>query len=179
MRLDRDFFRQNSYQLAKALLGKVLVFKNKKYRIVETEAYLGITDKAAHSYNNKKTPRTKTMYLDGGHLYVYFIYGMYYMLNIVANQVEVPEAVLIRAIAPIDDDMIRTNGPGKLCKALGIDKKYDGKDLCNNEIIYVIDDHYQPIEIVCTKRINIDYAKEDKDRLYRFYLKGNPYVSKQ
>lgn len=180
MRLNREFFHQDAYQLGKNLLGKILNYRGKRYRIVETEAYGGITDKAAHSYNNRRTKRTEVMYLDGGHLYVYMIYGMYYLLNIVAAQVDNPEAVLIRAIEPLDtiEEKMSTNGPGKLCRHLGIDKRLNGYDLCSSSgDVFIEDDHY-PICIRYSKRINIDYAEEDRDRLWRFYLKDNKYVSK-
>ncbi len=185
MRLKRDFFRQNVYDLAQTLLGKVLCInregKLEKYRIVETEAYGGVTDKAAHSYNDRKTKRTAVMYDDGGHLYIYLIYGMYYMLNVVANVIGIPEAVLIRAIEPLDKKAknIRTNGPGKLCRHLGFDMSYYGVDLTTSHDIYLIDDEYMVDKVTQTTRINVDYAEEDKDLLWRFYLTNNPYVSKK
>lgn len=179
MRLNRDFFRQDAYQLGKNLLGKVLNFRGKRYRIVETEAYGGITDKAAHSYKGRRTKRTEVMFFDGGHLYVYMIYGMYYLLNIVAAQVDNPEAVLIRGIEPLDviEEKMSTNGPGKLCRHLGIDKNLNGYDLCSSGDIY-IEDHNYPVDIGYSERINIDYAEEDRNRLWRFFIKGNKYVSK-
>ena len=186
MRLKRAYYRQNSYNLARSLLGKVICInqdgETKKYRITETECYGGATDKAAHSYNNKKTPRTKPLFLDGGHVYIYFIYGMYYMLNIVANIENIPEGVLIRSVEPIDannENKLLTNGPGKLCNALGIDKTFNEIDLCYSDVIYLIDDGYKVEEIVFSKRVNIDYAEEDKDRLWRFYVKNNKYISKK
>ncbi len=183
MKLDKEFFTQDSYNLAISLLGKVICIKKdneiKKYRIVETEAYGGITDKAAHSYNNKRTPRTEVMYKEGGYIYIYLIYGMYYLLNFVASVENNPDAVLIRAVEPIDEIVKpnKTNGPGKLCKYMGIDKSYYGIDVTTSSIIYVEDDGFVVDEIVKTKRINIDYAEEDKDRLWRFYIKGNKYIS--
>ena len=183
MRLGRSFFQQSAYDLAYNLIGKLLCVarggKVLRYRIVETEAYGGITDRAAHSYQNRRTKRTESMYLKGGHLYIYFIYGMYHMLNIVADDVDNPEAVLIRAIEPLDEEqpVPLTNGPGKLCRYLNIDKSFDKIDLCSSQLIYLCDSDFQG-DIVITKRINIDYAQEDKERMWRFYLKANRFVSK-
>jgi len=176
-RFTREFYLVDALYLAKKLLGKILVFKGLRYRIVEVEAYMGINDKASHTYNNRRTNRTEAMYLEGGHVYVYFIYGMYYNMNVVANIKDIPQAVLIRGIEPLDyvED---NNGPGKLCKKLGIDKKYNMYDLVTGDEMYIIDDNYE-FEIVESKRINVDYAEEDKDRLWRFYIKGNKYVSKK
>jgi DNA-3-methyladenine glycosylase len=180
-RLNRSFYLQDAQRLAQALLGKVLVRERdgivEKWRIVETEAYGGATDKAAHSYGNRRTPRTETMFLAGGHLYVYLIYGMYYMLNIVANREDIPEAVLIRALEPLTSEPARTNGPGKLCRELGINKSHDRLDLCGTEPFYIIDDGYVPQRIVQAKRINVDYAEEDRGREWRFYLDESAYVS--
>lgn len=180
IRLKRDFFLVNSYELGKKLLGKIFVFKDKRYRIVEVEAYGGIKDKASHTYNNRRTKRTEAMYLEGGHTYIYFIYGMYYNLNIVANQKDIPEGVLIRGIEPLDYDEEKksTNGPGKLCRELGINKDYYGLDLVTSDTMYLLDND-EEFEIVYSKRINIHYAEEDVDRLWRFYIKNNPYVSRK
>jgi len=182
MKLDRKFYMQDAYCLAQALLGKVLCIKQgdniHKYRIIETEAYGGVTDRASHAYQNKRTMRTETLYLIGGCVYVYLIYGMYHMFNITANNKEIPEAVLIRAVEPLADIKEKTNGPGKLCRALAIDKGDNTLDLTTSNRMYLEDDDFVLDEIVHTKRINIDYAKEDKDRLWRFYIKDNPYVSK-
>lgn len=179
-RLPRSFYLVDSLELAKKLLGKILVFKDKRYRIVEVEAYRGENDKGAHSYKNLRTKRTEAMFYEGGHVYIYFIYGMYYNLNVVANIKDIPQGVLIRGVEPLDDNdgKIKTNGPGKLCRELGIDKSYYGADLVTNNEIYIIDDDYE-FQIVESKRINIDYAEEDKDRLWRFYIHGNKYVSKK
>jgi DNA-3-methyladenine glycosylase len=181
-RLDRIFYRQDAYALAQALLGKVLVTnfqgKVKRFRIVETEAYGGATDKAAHSYNNRRTKRTETMFGEAGHLYIYLIYGMYYLMNIVANKPEIPEGVLIRSLEPLDGEA-STNGPGKLCRALGINSSHNGLDLCASSEIYLYDDNYQIQKLVACKRVGIDYAEEDKNRLWRFYLEESNYVSRK
>ncbi|NLG80928.1 MAG: DNA-3-methyladenine glycosylase [Bacilli bacterium] len=185
MRLGRDFYTTTAYTLAQNLLGKVLCIirngKLERYRIIETEAYGGSVDKASHAYNYLRTNRNDAMYLIGGHLYVYFIYGMYYMLNISASVEENPEAVLIRALEPLQDIPPRseTNGPGKLCRKLGIDRSFNKLDLVTSDVMYIEDDGYQVKDIVQTKRINIDYAEEDKDRLWRFYIKDNPHVSRK
>lgn len=176
----RDFYLVDALDLAEKLLGKILVFKNKRYRIVEVEAYRGIEDKASHTYGNRRTKRTEAMYLEGGHVYIYLIYGMYYNLNVVANVKDVPQGVLIRGVEPLDyiEEKPSTNGPGKLCRELGIDKRHYGLDLVTSDEMYIIDDDYE-FEIVESKRVNIHYAEEYKDKLWRFYIKGNKYVSKR
>lgn len=179
-RFGRDFYLVDSLDLAKKLLGKILVFKNKRYRIVEVEAYRGVNDKGAHTYNNRRTKRTEAMYMEGGHVYIYMIYGMYYNLNVVANVKDNPQGVLIRALEPLDykEEKPSLNGPGKLTRELGIDKTQYGLDLTTSKDMYIIDDDYK-FEMVESKRVNIHYAEEDKDRLWRFYIKDNKYVSKK
>ena len=198
--MKEDFFNVDSVTLAKKLLNKYLIreYDNKKIitKIVETEAYMGVIDKAAHAYKNKKSVRTAPLYLSGGHIYVYLIYGMYNCLNIAANKENIPECVLIRAVEPINNfDEISfnrysksydelnnyqrkyiTNGPGKLCKALNIDRSLSGKYILGSEL-YIMDNEDENFEIVTDKRINIDYAEEYKDKLWRFYIKNNKYVS--
>ena len=110
-RLDRTFYRQDAVSLAQALLGKVLCVGGKRARIIETEAYGGVTDKACHSYNNRRTARTEVMYRDGGHAYVYLIYGIHYLFNVVANGPDVPEAVLVRSA--LTSDGMELVGPGQ------------------------------------------------------------------
>lgn len=192
-RLSRDFYKKNSIQLSRDLLGKILVRvidgKRISCRISEVEAYMGTIDKAAHSYSGKKTARTEVMFGEAGHLYVFFIYGMYNCANIVASDIDIPEAVLIRAGIPQDglDEMAArrfkkkyselssrekinlSNGPGKLCLAMGIDRRDNGEDLCGNEI-FLEDDGCRP-ELTAGKRIGIDYAEEAADFLWRFYIK--------
>ncbi|MCF6460248.1 DNA-3-methyladenine glycosylase [Clostridium sp. Cult3] len=201
MKLDRNFYSRDTLTVAKELLGKVLVHnvdgKLLKGKIVETEAYLGIKDKAAHSYGGKRTKRVETMYGQPGRAYVYLIYGMYYCFNIVAEREGIPEAVLIRAVEPLVgiDEMSNnrfgkpydqlsnyqkknlTNGPGKLSMALNIDKTLDTKDLCGDEL-YLQKGQEKQFNIIETTRIGIDYAEEAKDFPYRYYIEGNPYVSK-
>lgn len=198
--LDRNFFRKDTIKLAKDLLGKVFVRKIDgklvRSRIVETEAYLGINDRASHTFNDNKTNRNKIMYMDCGILYVYLTYGIHYLLNISSVGEGVPEAVLIRAIEPLNNfDVFAnnrfgkdykdlnsyqrknlSNGPAKLTKALKIDKSFNGKDIFSNN--FYLENGDNNFGIVESKRIGIDYAKEAKDYLYRFYIKDNNYVSK-
>jgi len=201
VKLKREFYSRDTIIVAKELLGKILVHnyngKLLKGKIVETEAYLGIIDKAAHSYGGRKTKRVETMYGPAGIAYVYFIYGMYYCLNIVTQKEGIPEAVLIRAVEPMENIDIMainrfnkpfrelneyqkknlTNGPGKLCKAFNITKEmHNGLDLCG-DVLYLEEGKWENLNIIETTRIGIDYAEEAKDFLYRFYIKGNPYVS--
>lgn len=199
MNLDKNFYQQDAVSLAKKLLGKLLVRETENSRIicriVETEAYVGPEDKACHAYNNKRTKRTEVMFHNGGIAYVYLIYGMYYCLNVVANIKDKPEAVLIRAVEPVkglthirENRKIKskkvealTNGPGKLTQALIIDKKLNGHNLKTRSELYIKDDNSYDTgkyEIVQAKRINIDYAEEYSDKLWRFYLKENSFVSK-
>ena len=201
MKLDRDFYRRDPLTLARELLGKILVHnvdgRELRGMIVETEAYLGVVDKAAHSYGGRRTKRVETMYGQPGIAYIYIIYGMYNCFNIVAREVGIPEAVLVRAIEPLGEleqmslnrfnkpykELTKTqkksltNGPGKLCDAMLIDRKLDGEDLCG-ERLYVEEGTEKNISIVTSKRIGIDYAEEAKDFPYRFYIEGNPYVSR-
>ena len=201
IKLGREFYRKSSIELAQELMGKILVHKinGQKIsgRIVEVEAYMGIEDKAAHSYGGKRTKRTEVMYGIPGILYVFLIYGMYSCVNIVAGELDEPQAVLIRAIEPISglDEMSFnrygksfeelsekekiniTNGPGKLCIAMGIDKASNGVDLCTDNF-FIEADEYEA-EIITSKRIGIDYAEEAVDFPWRFYIKDNSFVSKR
>lgn len=200
MKLDREFYNRDALIVAKDLLGKVLVreIAGQKItaKIVETEAYMGIEDKAAHSYGGRRTPRVEVMYGGPGFSYVFLIYGMHCCFNIVTREEGVPQAVLIRAVEPLagmewmaekrygepygqlTNSQRRglTNGPGKLCQALSIDRILNGADLCGSQI-YVEDGEPQDFAIVTRKRVGIDYAEEAKDFLWRFYIEGNEYVS--
>jgi DNA-3-methyladenine glycosylase len=199
-KLKREFYKKSSIELAQALIGKILVhnINGQKIsgRIVEVEAYMGIEDKAAHSYGGKRTKRTEVMYGLPGILYVFLIYGMYSCVNVVAGEIDEPQAVLIRAVEPLDgldqisfnrykkpfkelskkENINLTNGPGKLCMAMGIDKTANGVDLCMDNF-FIEDDEYTA-EIVSSKRIGIDYAEEAVDFLWRFSVKDNVFVSK-
>ncbi len=199
-KLERDFFNRDALTVAQELLGKILIRKIDgeiiSVKIVETEAYMGIIDKAAHSYDGKRTPRIEVMYGQAGHAYVFMIYGIHYCFNVVTQQIGIPQAVLIRAVEPMEGMEIiaenrfqknyckltkkqiigLTNGPGKLCKALQIDKKINGEDLCGNSI-YIAEGLSEEFIITASKRVGIDYAEEAKDFLWRFYIEGNPWVS--
>jgi DNA-3-methyladenine glycosylase len=191
MILPQDFYIQETTDLAQSLLGKVLHIqtqdKEEKARIVEVEAYLGVDDPAAHTFGDRRTNRTASMYLDGGHSYVYLIYGMYNCLNIVSRTSDHPEAILIRAVEPLTGakpthkkDM-KTNGPGKLCKHYGITRDHDGLRLWKkSSALYLTDDDYEvdPKQIVACPRIGVDYAGEAAKWPLRFYLKNNIFVSK-
>lgn len=194
MILNRDFYIKDGVTLAKDLLGKILVKEIDgvlyKGRIVETEAYMGVIDKACHSYNNRRTKKTEAMYREGGYSYIYLIYGMYYCFNVTASIKDNPEAVLIRALEPLEnkDLMLKirkvkreidiANGPGKLTKALGITSD-NNIDLTLGKNIWIEDDGYLPNKITETTRIGIDYAKEFKEKLWRFYISENNNVSKK
>ncbi|MGM0437477.1 MAG: DNA-3-methyladenine glycosylase [Bacillota bacterium] len=194
--LKQDFYRQNAITVAKDLIGKKLVRKiGDKIivtKIVETEAYMGPEDKASHAYDNKRSKRTETMFAEGGIAYIYLIYGMYYCLNVVTESKGKPEAVLIRAVEPLSGMKIiesnrdikskkredLTNGPGKLCQALEIDKSLNGVNFSTNKELYIEKEEENNFEIGKGKRVNIDYAEEYKDKLWRFYLKGSSFLSK-
>lgn len=149
---------------------------------------MGEVDAAAHSYKKKST-RTNIQYGEGGFAYIYLIYGMHYCMNIVTNKPDKPEAVLIRALEPIEgielmkkrrklDKVINlTNGPGKLCMAMGINKDNYGMDLCSDQLYLEYPTINEQVEVIPSKRINIDYAGEAKDYLWRFTIKNNKYIS--
>lgn len=190
------YLNQDVIFLAKDLLGKVLFTEIKGVLtagvIVETEAYSGVIDKASHAYGGRRTGRTETLYTQGGVSYVYLCYGIHHLFNIVSSVEGEPHAVLVRAVEPltgVETMELRRNmpaskttissGPGSAAKALGIDRSFNKKDLTGNEIW--IEDHgikYSPDEIVSGPRIGVAYAREDALLPWRFYVKGNRYVSK-
>lgn len=197
MKVSTDFFvRKNTLLIARQLIGKKLVVPNRNGRrvsgmIVEVEAYLGKSDRAAHSYNGRRTKRNEPMYSAGGTVYVFFVYGMYYQLNVVTGPVDYPHAILIRAVEPLEglDIMKRrrklvdvrnlTSGPGKLCIAFGIDQSFSGLIL-GEEKIWIEDGRFlRRSEIESGARIGIDYAGEDVGKPWRFWLKGNEFVSRR
>lgn len=160
--------------------------------IVETEAYAGVVDRASHAYGNRLTPRTQTMYMQGGVAYVYLCYGIHEMLNIVTAAEGRPHAILIRAINPTTGiDMMQyrrnmavvkpniTSGPGSVAKALGISRKINAISL-QSETLWLEDRglSFKDDEVAAVPRVGVDYAGEDAKLPYRFYVKGNPYVSK-
>ena len=181
VKLERTFYDRDTTLVAQELLGKYLVHRidNLKRigKIVETEAYLGPHDLAAHSARGL-TPRTKVMFGPPGHAYVYLIYGMYYCMNVVTEREGHASAVLLRAIEPIQNIEGRTQGPGLLCRAMDIDKRVNGHDLISDN--FYISKNYQneTINIIKRPRIGVDYAKHWAKRLLRFYVKGNPYISR-
>ncbi len=193
MKITIEFYRRDAITVAKDLLGLVLVHETKegitKGIIVETEAYMGFKDAAAHSYKNIRKGRTNVQYGEGGYAYIYLIYGMYYCMNIVTNVVNIPEVVLLRALEPTQGiDLMKKrrgtdkilnlcSGPGKLCSAMGINQADYGMDLCGNQLYFEKSADYKLNEIVASKRINIDYAGEAKDYLWRFTIKDNKYIS--
>lgn len=159
--------------------------------IVETEAYHGPEDKAAHSYGNRRTKRNEVMYGPPGRAYVFFIYGMHYHFNVVTNQKDIPHAILIRALEPgegidimrarrqLKQDRQLTSGPGKLCAALGIDRSYNMADLRGDLVWIETGRKIHPDEIRAGPRIGIDYAEEFKEMPWRFWLRDSIYVSRR
>ena len=194
-RLNREFFLRDTLTISKELLGKYLVREINGEKIVakitETEAYIGAIDKACHAYNYKKTDRTAILFKKGGHIYVYLIYGMYCCLNFVCDKENEPCAVLIRSVNIIHNielasrlrydkkynDLSKyqiknfTNGPGKLCKALNIDKNLNSLDIDNN-LLYITEGENVK-NFNTSKRINIDYSQEAIDFPWRFYIWNN------
>ncbi len=163
--LSADYFLQDVLEIAPSLIGKYLVVENKqksKYLITETEAYRGEEDLACHA-SKGRTPRTEVMYKEGGHIYIYLIYGMYWMLNIVTGERDNPQAVLIRGIEGF-------NGPGKLTKALGIDKTFNAKLLSKKTGLW-IEDSGKVYNFDSSKRKGIDYAGDTwKNKLWRYTI---------
>jgi DNA-3-methyladenine glycosylase len=196
MILQRQFYQQDVISVSKGLLGKILVHESSDGitagLIVETEAYLGPEDRAAHSSGGRRTARNEVMFGQKGHAYVYFIYGLYHCFNVTAGEVPgKPEAVLVRALEPVmgEDIMAKrrdaikgkavnlTNGPSKLCMAMDISKLQNMTDLTTPPL-YIEDASSVPQEnIVKATRIGIDYAGDWKNKCWRFYIKGNMYVS--
>lgn len=181
------YTRDNVVEISKDLIGKELCTNiNGKITsgiIVETEAYAGITDKASHAYNNRRTKRTETMFLEGGKTYVYLCYGIHHLFNVVTNIENIPHAVLIRAINPNrglpymlsrrkreKQDSKLCSGPGTLSQALSITTSHNGLSLQSDTIWIEEGQKISPKSIVASKRIGIDYAEEDVHRLYRFNL---------
>ena len=181
--LPLKFYQQDTLTVAQQLLGKILVRqigqKLIKGRIVETEAYLGPEDQASHA-SRGLTARTRLMFGPAGLAYIYLIYGLYYCFNVVTEKEGKAGAVLIRALEPLEnlEPSLKTNGPGKLCRALQITTKFLGHDLRQKPLwLEESQTKIQAQEIVKAKRVGIDYAGPWKDKLWRFYLKDNPWVS--
>ncbi len=182
MKLSRDFYDRDTVAVARDLLGKLLVHRadgvTRVAHIVEVEAYLGPHDLAAHSARGL-TPRTRVMFGPPGHAYVYLIYGMYYCMNVVTQAEGKASAVLLRAVEPVKNVEGRTQGPGLLCRALGIDKRLHGHDLLSADFHVADDGAAGRVSIVKRPRIGVDYAGHWAKRLLRFYIRGNPYVSRR
>ena len=194
-KLPRDFYRGDTVAIARELLGCVLWRKRGREllaaRIVECEAYLGANDAASHARRGLRSPRNESMYLEGGHAYVYFTYGMHYCMNVVTQEADLAEAVLLRAAQPLRGvesmrkrrvkakrEVDLMNGPGKLCQALEIDRALDGEPLDGSRLWLTgrdIDVAHDDIAI--SPRIGVDYAGDAAAWPLRFFLRGNPYVS--
>ena len=180
-KLERSFYDRDAVDVARDLLGKHLVHVSSGVerigRIVEVEAYLGPHDLAAHSAKGL-TPRTKVMFGPPGHAYVYLIYGMHHCVNVVTQAEGQASAVLLRALEPVQNLSGRTQGPGLLCKAMGINLQLNGHDLLSDSFHVAQPDFEPRIGIVRRPRIGVDYAGHWARRLLRFYIRGNPFVSK-
>jgi len=176
-KLPRSFYDRDTIVVAKELLGKCLVHSERVGRIVEVEAYLGRHDLAAHSAKGL-TERTKPMFGPPGHAYVYLIYGMYYCMNVVTEREGHPSAVLLRAIEPVKNVQGRTQGPGLLCQAMGIDKRLNTHDLLSDDFYIAAPSRPEPLKIVKRPRVGVDYAGHWAKRRLRFYIQGNPFVSR-
>ena len=196
-KLNKSFYCSNNIlDIAQSLLGKIL-YTNLSNKItggmiVDVEAYLGTTDKACHSYNNKRTKRTEAMFESGGISYVYLCYGMHYLFNVVVGEKNNPCAILIRAIEPIDGIKVMlkrrnfaklknnlTNGPGKLTQSLGITNRENQKSLIDT-LVWIENQNIKIMkkDILSSSRIGVDYAGQDAKLPYRFYIKNNQWVSK-
>jgi DNA-3-methyladenine glycosylase len=180
-KLSRAFYDRDTVLVARELLCKYLVHackgEERVGRIVEVEAYLGPHDLAAHSARGL-TERTKVMFGPPGHAYVYMIYGMYYCMNVVTEREGHASAVLLRAVEPIENINGRTQGPGLLCKAMGIDKRLNAHDLLSDDFYIAVPTKTEAFTIVKRPRVGVDYAKHWARRHLRFYIKGNPFVSR-
>jgi DNA-3-methyladenine glycosylase len=195
-KLGNGFYeRPDVLKIAQELLGKLLVTKidgqRTSGRIVETEAYRGVTDRASHAWNNRRTKRTEIMYSHGGVAYVYLCYGIHHLFNVVTNVKDVPHAVLVRALEPVEGidamlwrcgkqkvDTTLTAGPGSLSKALGITTELTGESL-SGDVVWIEEALPVPkAQIVAGTRVGVAYAMDDAYLPYRFSVRGNPWVSK-
>jgi DNA-3-methyladenine glycosylase len=195
--LPRSFYRRPAEAVARDLLGRYLVHETGGerlvLRLVETEAYLGEPDRASHAFGGRRTPRNESLYLPGGHAYVYFIYGMHWCLNAVTGEAGVGSAVLLRAGEPVQGgERMRelrgwtrpprpgdlAGGPGKLCQALGVDRSLDGVLLDAPPLWIAKGEPAMEEEVVAGPRIGVDYAGEAAAWPLRFALRGNPHVSR-
>jgi DNA-3-methyladenine glycosylase len=179
--LPRSFYDRDTILVARELLGKFLVHVSlgveRIGRIVEVEAYLGPHDLAAHSAKGL-TARTKVMFGPPGHAYVYFIYGMHYCMNVVTEREGHASAVLLRALEPVKNVEGRTCGPGLLCRAMEIDKRLNAHDLLGEGFFIAAPPRAESFVIVKRPRVGVDYAGRWAKRHLRFYIQGNPFVSR-
>lgn len=195
-KLGLDFYgRENVLQIAEEMMGKLLVTGKAGIitsgRIVECEAYAGAPDKASHAFGGRRTNRNEVMYGNAGVAYVYLCYGIHHLFNVVTNSESIPHAILIRSLEPVNGieemllrtgkkqmDHTLTKGPGNVSKALGIHTMDSGTSL-SGKTIFLADDRfaYSKNEIGISPRIGVDYAGKDALLPYRFYVKGNPFVS--
>ena len=188
--LSRAFFARDALTVAPALLGKTLLHGETGGVIVETEAYAGQGDRACHAFGGKRTARTEVLFGEAGHAYVYLIYGMYCCLNVVTGRPEEPQCVLIRALRPslgLETMAARRGGkperelcrgPGKLCMALDVGRDITGRDMTAGDFV-ILDGPEIPEERIGTSpRIGIDYAGEYRDKPWRFFVRGEPCVSR-
>jgi DNA-3-methyladenine glycosylase len=192
--LGRDFYARDAVEAAPLLLGKLLCRRTEEGlaagMIVETEAYRGPLDDAAHSFGGRPTERTRVMFGPPGHAYVFSIYGMHSCLNAVTGGEGQPQAVLIRALEPVEglslmaarrgvqDPRQLCSGPGKLCQALGVTRAQNGLDLTGEELFLTEYRLFSPDAVCVSPRVNVDYAVEYRYRLWRFFLKDHPCVSR-
>ncbi len=193
---DAFYQREDVLKISRELLGKLLVTNFNGLltsgRIVETEAYNGINDKASHAFGGRRTRRTEVMFGAGGFAYVYLCYGIHHMFNIVTNDHGIPHAILVRGIEPVEGKNIMLErmhktifnktvgkGPGNVAKALGIQTIHTGYSLMSDEL-FIADDGFvvKESQIIASPRIGVDYAGEDAKLLYRFFIKDNPFVSR-
>jgi DNA-3-methyladenine glycosylase len=196
MILPRQFYQRDTMTVSKDLLGKILVYgsgdNTTAGKIVETEAYRGPEDQAAHSSGGRRTPRNEVMFRNKGYAYIYFIYGLYHCFNVTAGKIlGKPEAVLIRALEPVAGEQIMakrrgpkirnhinlTNGPSKLCMAMNLTRSQNATDLTIPPLYIKDTPPIPPEDIVETTRIGVDYAGEWKSKPWRFYIKQNAFVS--
>jgi len=195
-KLPREFYlRPDVLTVSKDLLGKLLVVpgpngERVSGKIVEVEAYRGPEDRASHAFGGRRTKRTETMYNAGGVAYVYFVYGMYYQFNVVTNVLDIPHAILVRAVEPVEGleimrarrvahkDRNLTSGPGKLCIAMGIDRGLDTEDLVGERVWLEEYEKVPRSKIASGPRVGIDYAQEWIEKPWRFWTKGNEFVSR-
>jgi len=181
-KLLRSFYNRKTTEVALDLLGKYLVYTKNGYeqigKIVEVEAYVGPHDLACHA-SKGKTKRTALMFGPPGYSYIYLIYGIYHCLNVVTEEAGSGTAVLIRALEPIKNISLKTQGPGLLCKALQLDKQLNGYDLLSDDFYLAESENAQSFQVITKPRIGVAYAAEWAEAPLRFYIEGNPFVSKR